>query len=125
MRSTMAGRAPGTAAGTFVFTCARLPKVPTVPARAAARKAVHRFDVMRPKGIRRGDVQTGRLRSPRWMDGLRLKRPPGGPHRFHHATEPRLMPKAPEERLVLREPWRVDEPEFHGALEEVDRRVSL
>jgi hypothetical protein len=35
------------------------------------------------------------------------------------------MSKAREKRLVLRQPWRVDEPEFNGALEEVNRRVSL
>src|SRR3954463_9160170 len=45
MRSTMAGRAPATTSGTFVFTCAATGKRPIAGASNAARMATRRADM--------------------------------------------------------------------------------
>src|SRR5450759_1364930 len=46
MRSTMAGRAPGTGSGTFVFTCATTAREPAVAASATAKAATRRSNII-------------------------------------------------------------------------------
>src|SRR6185503_12193531 len=65
MRSTMAGRAPATGAGTLVFTCPRIAREPAVIPSAAVKTLTRRSniacDISRSpriaaeKGIRNGD----------------------------------------------------------------------
>src|SRR5256886_8642696 len=55
----------------------------------------------------------------------RLERLPGSPHPLHQTNEPRLTSQIREKRLVLGEPWQIDEAELDGALEAIDRRVAL
>src|SRR5437870_9903781 len=47
MRSTMAGGAPATTSGTFVFTCATTGREPIAAASEAARTATRRSDVVK------------------------------------------------------------------------------
>src|SRR4029079_18324224 len=46
MRSTIAGRAPATTSGTFVWTCATAASAPAVAARAAVRTGTRRTDMV-------------------------------------------------------------------------------
>src|SRR3989454_10159935 len=54
-----------------------------------------------------------------------LERLPGTPHPLHQTNKPRLTSQIREKRLVLGEPWQIDEAELDGALAAIDRRVAL
>src|SRR3989441_8377303 len=55
----------------------------------------------------------------------RLERLPSCPHPLQQTNKPRLTSQIREKRLVLGEPWQIDEAEFDGALAAIDRRVAL
>src|SRR6266852_2283405 len=55
----------------------------------------------------------------------RLERLPRAPHPLHQANKPRLSSQIGQKRLVLGEPWQIDEAELDGALAAIDRRVAL
>src|SRR5216684_3138524 len=55
----------------------------------------------------------------------RFERLPSCPYPLHQANKPRLTSQIGEKRLVLGEPWQIDEAELDGALAAIDRRVAL
>src|SRR5437773_12381691 len=66
-----------------------------------------------------------RLEGARRRKGSRLERLPRAPYPLHQTNKPRLTSQIREKRLVLREPWQIDEAELDGALAAIDRRVAL
>ena len=66
-----------------------------------------------------------RLEGARRRKGSRLERLPRAPYPLHQTNKPRLTSQIREKRLVLGEPWQIDEAELDGALAEIDRRVAL